>query len=94
MTYSKGNPSEYTGRFALILECLETDGYKPFVENTKKEIIKGITGKQYNRSVARDVKYKVMIGRKIVFMNHLCFLEEDDFVEWQVAPIESHLLYL
>ena len=90
----KNNPSEYTGKIAFILECLEPENYEPFIPNNEEEIVTGITGQQYNLSIAKDVRYRVMIDKKIVLCNHLCFLDLDDFIDWQIAFRENDFVYL
>lgn len=93
MTYSENNHSEWTGEMAMILECFED--YSPFTTEKDAQFLAMVktTQEKYNMHIASNVKYKVMIGRRIVFMNHLCFVEKNNFVDWKVAFVESGLFY-
>jgi len=93
---SKNNPSEWTGKIATILEPLEKDDYYPFTEDTDEMFIGNITGKEYNLSIARDVKYKVMIEKRIVIMNHLCFIDSENLLGWKMTEKDDqvHFLYI
>lgn len=83
-------PSEWTGKLALILECLETDN--PFFEDADDIMFAKVSGKAYNSHAAKDVRYKVLVENKIMFMNHSCFLE--NVYNWSVTDSEKNFIYL
>ena len=92
MVYGKNIPSEWTGSMALILECLEDES--PFINNIDGFMIKTEKQKEkYNILKAKYVKYKAMVGNNIVYLNHLCFLEINDFVEWKLSYNFTGLIY-
>jgi hypothetical protein len=93
---SKKDLSEWTGKIATILECLEPDDYYPFAEDNDEIFIGGITGKEYNLSIAKDVKYRAMIEKKILILNHLCFVDKENFLNWKITDTDNkyHYLYL
>lgn len=90
MEYGPGHPSPFTGKLAFIIECLESD---PFLEENS-ELIANISSEDYNLNAAQKLKYKVMVERKIFYMNHLCFIKSDKILEWFQAENENAFHYM
>ena len=76
--------SELTGRIAIILK-----NYDPDVMFFKTEPEYGpYSFVQWNNAIAKDLWYKVMIGKNIIECNHLCFIDTSG---WKIASLgERH----
>ncbi len=83
--YAKNHPSEWTGKFVMIIECLSEND--PFIGKIDSEFLNLVrkTNVDYNLHLAKDVVYKVLSGKRIIYMNHLCFVESSKFLDWEVA---------
>lgn len=92
MHYGKGSPSEWSGKMCLIIDCLSDD---PFLGNPDSEFFDLLkkSNEDYNISLARDVQYKVLVNHRILIMNHLCFIESDQILDWNMAFDEKALHY-
>lgn len=92
---NKKNPSQWTGKIAIILEQLGDKDFNPFCEDDgDKPFIGKITERQYNQNVAADVRYKASIEKEILILNHLCFVDRSGFLDWKASPKESNFAYL
>lgn len=82
------SPSMWTGRIAIILENLNPE--EQFLE---EEPDVGIYSKeQWNHAIAKDIWYKVMIGKEIKKFNHLCFIKET--LNWKTGRVDIPSAYL
>lgn len=90
MYHGNDYPSEYSGKLATIIQRL--DKYE-FIKDINELPIKGKTLDQINSWIAKDIKYKAMIDKKIMILNHSCFLNDKENLEWKVSEKGSEIDY-
>lgn len=84
------SPSEWTGKSVVILSRIDHEYISPFLEESDTKKIANVTYNQYNEKAASEVRYKVMVGKRIAFMNHACFI---DSKYWKFGVSEHSLIY-